>query len=63
MEKTNYTVKEAAQIMGTTAEFLRTMIEQGKIPGATFIEGKRHRYYIPARPLEQWLGIKERSKA
>lgn len=57
--KSNYSVKEASELMGTTAEKLRRMIEQGKVPGATFTEGKRRSYYIPARPLEEWLGIRK----
>lgn len=57
--KKNYSVKEASDLMGISREFLRQMIEQGRIPGATFTEGERRRYYIPARPLEEWLGIRK----
>lgn len=59
LDKRCYTVKQASELMGITQEFLRRMIEQGRIPGATFTEGKRRSYYIPARPLEEWLGIRK----
>lgn len=60
--KSNYTVKEASKLMGITEEFLRRMIEQGRIPGATYTEGERRRYYIPARRLEEWLEIEGRER-
>lgn len=59
LDKRCYTVKQASKLMGITQEFLRRMIEQGKIPGARFTDGKRRSYYIPARPLEEWLGIRK----
>lgn len=42
------TIKEASKMLGIAEQGTRMMIQLGRIPGATFIEGKEGRktYYI-----------------
>lgn len=54
--KTMIKVKEASEIMGVSPDTVRMLVEEGKIPKAVVVIGKRNTYYIPRKPFMEWLG-------
>ena len=52
------TVKEAAQILGTSEMFVRIGLQRGKLPIGTAIKlnGNRYTYYINPKQLAEYSG-------
>ena len=57
MDNTNkkLTVKEAAELMGVTPQFLRLGLQQGRFPFGTAVKFRRWSYYINAEQFYKWL--------
>ncbi len=55
-----YTIREAAEITGTSENAIRTAIRQGELHAKQTSEGQTARYVIPADCLGAWLhGIRQ----
>lgn len=51
-------IKEAAQMMGASEDFLREAIKQKWFPFGVAVKskgGRRHRFFIIRKPFEEWL--------
>lgn len=56
------TVKEASQISGLSVNRIRTLVQDGAIPGAVMTvssSGRRCTFTIPRQKFMAWLGVKE----
>lgn len=60
--KAMITVKEASEIMDVAPNTVRMLVEEGKIPKAVVVNGKRNTYYIPRKPFLEWLGVESGAK-
>ena len=54
------TVKMAAELMGVSEQFIRTALQQGKLPIGTAVKltGNRYTYYISPKKFTEYTGIK-----
>lgn len=59
MAKNNLTVKEAAELMGVSQQFVRVGLQQNLLPFgfAVKISGGRYTYNIPTALFEKYTGI------
>ena len=51
-------VKEAAQLLGKTEQFIRIGLQQGALPfgAAVKMKGGRYSYYISEKKLNEYMG-------
>lgn len=62
MTKAIISVKEASQISGLSVNRIRTLVQDGAIPGAVMTvseSGRRCTFTIPRAKFMAWLGVKE----
>lgn len=50
------TVKDAADLMGVTPQFMRLALQQGRFPFGTAVKMKRWSYYINADKFYYYIG-------
>lgn len=59
----NIPIKKAADLMGISQQFLRTLIKHERLPFAKADKNKetnkRHQYYICSKGLAEHLGVAE----
>jgi len=59
--KPGLTIKEAAEVMGVTEQYLRISLQRGTLPfgSATIMKkgGKIYRYHIPSKGVYKYMGL------
>lgn len=58
MKSQNVSVKEAAQKLGKSEQFIRVGLQREKLPfGVAFqVSGRRYSYHISRKKLEEYIG-------
>lgn len=56
----NISIKEAAEMTGKSADYIRMAIEQKRMPGSVvFSEGGIRSFHIPRKAFENYMGLNE----
>jgi len=55
MNRSALTIKEAAQIMGVTPQFLRIGLRQKRFPFGAAVKFRRWAYYVNAEKFNEYL--------
>ena len=61
MMKNNLSVKEAAELMGASIQFIRIGLRKGVLPFGTAVQlsGKKYTYHISRHKFNEYMGIEE----
>ena len=59
MRGNNVPVETAARVMGKSTQWLRVMLQQGRLPfgSASRLTGNKYTYYIDAHQFEMYTGV------
>lgn len=61
MMKNNLSVKEAAELMGASQQFIRIGLQKGVLPFGSAVQqhGTKYTYHISRHKLNEYMGIEE----
>ena len=60
-DELSMSINECAKLFGRSAMFIRSAIEQKKIPGICVINGENRSFHIPRKPIYTYLGMESNS--